>query len=73
MECCNILAAQSPCSSPAKDYKLRDFYLTMSRNQLYVRYIAGYAKASKRGKNYQIIIITKIILHYITIVDYALE
>jgi len=45
----------------------------MNRNQLYIRYIAGYAKASKRGKNYQIITITKIILHYITIVNYALE
>lgn len=45
----------------------------MSGNQLYVRHIAGYAKASKRGKNYQIIIIIKIIFHYITTVDYASE
>lgn len=53
-----ILAARFPCIWPAKDYKLKNFYLTISSNQV-CRYKDVYAKAPKRGKNYQIICIAK--------------
>lgn len=39
-ENCKILAAQFPCIWPAKDYKLKTFYLKINSNQLYVRYKA---------------------------------
>lgn len=50
IENCKILAAQFPCIWPVKDYKLKNFYLTISSNQLYVWYKAAYTKAPKKGQ-----------------------